>query len=165
MEPRDVLQRRDELLFWIMLEYRYGWLACDCVACEAEQGIPLARVWLTGQGECRVLAIHDQAPYRRPLQPAACLPAPRNNFNLGQVIGQDVAEATRTLIAAGLPIAGEIPVTAGDWSALRSRLEWEAKRERGVVDTSTLFAERGRSLTLHYLEAPDYGGKRLVWLD
>jgi hypothetical protein len=153
--------RLEELLFWIVLDYRYGWLACGCVACDAEAGIPLARVWLTSAGECRVLAIHDQAPYRRPLRPAVCLPAPRDRFNLAQVLGQEMSEATRTLAEAGMVITGEAAVTAADWTLLRDRLV----REMDANDPAMLFAERGRRLQAYYVETLDYGGRRLVWLE
>lgn len=99
-----------ELLFWIVQDCRNHFLACACHSCLAEEGVPLARVYLRprqgdGKGRCDILAVDPYPPYRRPLSPA-CWPAPLGQVNGGQLIWHRWEEACTALADLGVRVAG-----------------------------------------------------------
>ncbi len=114
MEDAEFTEARvAQIIFWLALDYRNAFLACDCYRCLEGQGVPLARVWLRvgnnhGQRACHVLAIDTSPPYRRLLSPE-CWPAPLGQANVGPVIWRRVEEACAVLTNLGIRVHGDEP--------------------------------------------------------
>ncbi len=94
-------------LFWLAQDYRNAGAASACDTCDAEQGVPLARVWLRntpvrGAQRCRILALSGQVPYRRPITPFACRPVDPGCVRLDELIWHTPGEVEDRLAAAGV---------------------------------------------------------------
>lgn len=85
----------DQIVFWIIQDWRNHYFRCDCYGCGPEAGVPLARVWLwrqrdaDGKHRCKVIYVNDYPPFRRPLR-QDCWPAPPDHFSLAPFIWQPV---------------------------------------------------------------------------
>lgn len=95
-----------ELLFLIAQDCRNAYLACDCLRCEDDQGVPLARIWVRQAQERRstryyIDSIDAYPPFRRP-QRRECLPAPLGWVNAGSAIWHRVDDAAEILAQHGL---------------------------------------------------------------
>jgi len=98
-----------EVVFWLVMDDLQTWLTCDSHHCDRATGVPLARVWLLGpdaatRRPCRIVAIDDRSPWRRPLRRDDCLPAPPNCVNLGRFIGERWITVRTELVAAGIEL-------------------------------------------------------------
>lgn len=99
-----------ELLFLLVLDCRSSLLATDRVPCADGEtwGVPLARVWLRripdrNRWICRVLAISDCPPHRRPLSQTSFY-APEGEVNIAPALGQRPTEARARLAGLGLSV-------------------------------------------------------------
>ena len=102
-------RRVPEIVFWLILDDLESWLTCDRHECDRTSGVGLARIWLLGpdavnRRQCRIVAIDDRPPHRRPLGRDDCLPARAGCVNLGRYVGQrwDVVCAELTALGIGL---------------------------------------------------------------
>ncbi|HEU5013496.1 MAG TPA: hypothetical protein VFT66_13315 [Roseiflexaceae bacterium] len=114
-----------EAVFWLIVDDLIAWLACGCPNCDKATGIPLARVWLRGAERdqpCRIVAIDNAAPYRRPLGHDDCLPSRPGCINLGQFIGQPWAAVQSDLAAHGIVVNACESIMPNNWEALASFL-------------------------------------------
>jgi hypothetical protein len=96
-----------EVVFWLLMDDLESWLSCEKHDCDRSAGVPLARIWVggadpTARRPCRIVAIDDRSPWRRPLRRDDCLPAPPNCINLGRYIGERWAAVRAELAAAGI---------------------------------------------------------------
>ena len=97
-----------EIFFWLVLEYRLEQLARGCWSCNADQGVPLARVRLATGVEgnrrvCQILEVNSHSPYRRPLGPDCWTAAP-GCIHIGQLLWLPVAEAEALLRVQGMTV-------------------------------------------------------------
>ena len=103
------LEALPEVVFWLVMDDLESWLTCDSHDCDRSVGIPLARIWLGGRDAadrrpCRIVAIDDRSPWRRPLRRDDCLPAPIDCVNLGRFIGERWDTVAAELAAAGIEL-------------------------------------------------------------
>jgi len=90
------------VLFQLVQSCRNAYLQCNCFGCDEDTRVPLARVWVkpdNGTTDCRIVAIDQYPPYRRPIQPE-CWPAPLGSVNVGRFIWhrrEEVCTAVRDL--------------------------------------------------------------------
>jgi len=90
------------VLFQLVQSCRNAYLQCNCFSCDEDTRVPLARVWVkpdNGTTDCRIVAIDQYPPYRRPIQPE-CWPAPLGSVNVGRFIWhrrEEVCTAVRDL--------------------------------------------------------------------
>jgi hypothetical protein len=102
-----------QVLFWLLQDCRNAFLTCDCHACLASLGVPLARVWLyiaadpTDKRHCTIISIDPYPPYRRPLR-TECWPAPPGTVNVGQVIWHRWQDACTTLADLGVRVRNRV---------------------------------------------------------
>jgi hypothetical protein len=100
-----------ELLFGYVQDCRNQFLTCSCHACQDDQGVPLARVWMRSRpdkgGRCQVLAIDNTPPYRRPLA-VDCWPAPPGEVNVARVLWHRWEQACTELADLGVEITGKV---------------------------------------------------------
>src|SRR5207248_2552434 len=96
-------RRLVKILFELVQDCRNVYLNCGCTGCDADEGVPLARVFLELMegGGCHVLAIDPYPPYRRPIQPD-CWPAPLGKVNVGRFIWHRWEEMCTALVDLGL---------------------------------------------------------------
>ena len=107
--PEDLLSEAvlARPLFWLVQDYRNAGAARPCDTCDAEQGVPLARIWLRntpvrGAQRCRILALAGHVPYRRPITPFACHPVDPGCVWLDELIWRAPGEVEDQLAAAGV---------------------------------------------------------------
>ena len=96
-----------ELVFLSMQDCLHHYLARGCAACKNE-GVPLARVWLTttvsqGRAQYTINNISGVPPFHRDLRRES-LPAISNGVNLGEVIWRHPYDAAMILARSGVQL-------------------------------------------------------------
>ncbi len=96
-DPQRVAQLEqgwfDEVVFWVVQDWRISYLRCDCEGCGPDTSVRLARVWLwrrkdkRGKQILEVIYINAYPPFRR-LVARDCWPAPTNSVTLAPYIWQ-----------------------------------------------------------------------------
>jgi hypothetical protein len=108
------LQRRDhleenwfnEIVFWIVQDWRSAYLRCNCEGCGPDASVRLARVWLwrrkdtNGKQVLKVIYINAYPPFRRPLT-RDCWPVPSDCITLAPYIWQTADSACSPLRQLG----------------------------------------------------------------
>ena len=83
----------NDVVFWIVQDWRNHYLQCRCPGCGPETAVPLARVWLwnrkdhRGKDHCTPIYISGYPPFRRPVA-TECWPAPSNSISLAPFVWQ-----------------------------------------------------------------------------
>ena len=111
------------ILFWLVQEYRNTFLSQYCPPCDAEVGIPLARVWLEkdAENECQICAIDAGVPFQRPFA-SEQNSAPPGQLNLGSIIWQRTDVAYANLVDLGFEIEWET-ITFTSFNDLKETLK------------------------------------------
>jgi hypothetical protein len=83
----------DEVVFWIVQDWRISYLRCDCEGCGPDTSVRLARIWLwrrkgdLGKQMLGVVYVNAYPPFRRPVA-RDCWPAPADSVTLAPYIWQ-----------------------------------------------------------------------------
>jgi hypothetical protein len=85
----------DDIVFWIIQDWRNEYFRCACAGCGPDTGVRLARVWLWRRKDnqqkdrCSVVYINAYPPFRRPVI-RDCWPVPSDAVTLAPYIWQTV---------------------------------------------------------------------------
>jgi hypothetical protein len=96
----------EQVVFWIVQDWRNSYLQCSCEGCGPETGVRLARVWLwrrrdsRGKERSSVVYINPYPPFRRPIA-TDCWPAPADHVSLARFIWQTRETSCAPLRALG----------------------------------------------------------------
>ncbi len=117
----------DEIIFWLIQDWRNNYFRCDCFGCEPDSGVPIARVWLWRQkGErgkqlCKVVYINSYPPFRRLMQ-TECWPARSGSVSLARFIWQPVDYVFKELRNLGFDQIATAPFTFNNLNQLKEQL-------------------------------------------
>jgi hypothetical protein len=118
----------DELLFYIVQDWRNHYFQCLCGPCEGGScdgdGVPLARVWVRHKTEgdckvCKVVHIDSYPPYRR-LLAKDCGPSHPSCIDLSRYIWRDAKEVVDELARMGFKAEFTVKNSLESLAALRS---------------------------------------------
>ena len=116
----------NEVVFWIVQDWRISYLRCECEGCGPDTSVRLARVWLwrrkdsQGKQLLQVVYINDYPPFRRPVT-RDCWPVPADSVTLAPYIWQTADSSCVPLRQLGFPDIRFVPFDPADFSTqLRS---------------------------------------------
>jgi hypothetical protein len=96
----------DEVVFWIVQDWRISYLRCDCEGCGPETSVRLARIWLRRRKDSmsrqmlEVVYVNAYPPFRRPVA-RDCWPEPADSVTLAPYIWQTADSSCRPLRQLG----------------------------------------------------------------
>lgn len=108
------------ILFWLILDWRLRRLHRACHACDADDCVRIARVWLLswtdaqGDTRCEIELVDTTGPARRRLSPEH-LAAPAGMVHVPHLaLGQETGAAALALKAAGVGVRGHVMLDPTD---------------------------------------------------
>jgi predicted flap endonuclease-1-like 5' DNA nuclease len=137
----------EQVIFWLVQDWRGYYFRCDCAGCGPDTGVPLARVWVwrradaTGRLRCKVIYIDPYPPFRRPLK-LDCLPTLTGQVNLARYVWQPVEQTVEELRGLGFANVTQRPFNYNDVEGLRGQFAEES-----------LFASRQENTLVVYSHA------------
>ena len=143
-----------DVLFWLALDYRLERMTCTCLACEADTGVPLARVWLSVRAQgtrraCHVLAVNAYPPYRRLLS-RACWSVGPGSLHMGELLWLPLDQARNLVRERGMTESVQHFIIPAKPETLNKRLSESHKPEL-----------RGDKIVLQWVDTP-FGDQRVI---
>jgi hypothetical protein len=150
----------DDVIFWIVQDWRNHYLICNCVGCGPDTAVPLARVWLwrrkdnRGKDRCTPIYTIGYPPFRRPVS-RECWPAAAGQVSLAPHIWQLQDSTCLALQELGF---GQISFQQFQYTDLTSL--------RGTLDSEVVYlscTDASDTSLVAYFCADHCGEKRIVY--